>query len=164
MKLYHGSTQIVEKPLVSYGRDNLDFGKGFYTTNLQEQAEKWVQRFILLGKKGFINIYDFQDKDIKEKRRYKIFSEYNEEWLDFILSCRSGGKDYLSYDIIEGGIANDKVFNTIELYLSKLIDKSEALKRLKFEKPNNQICFISQDILNNVLLYESAYELSGKSV
>ena len=32
MKLYHGSTVIVDKPLVSYGRDNLDFGKGFYTT------------------------------------------------------------------------------------------------------------------------------------
>ena len=28
MKLYHGSTVIVDKPLVSYGRNNLDFGKG----------------------------------------------------------------------------------------------------------------------------------------
>ena len=163
MKLYHGSTQIVEMPLVSYGRDNLDFGKGFYTTNLQEQAEKWVQKFTLLGKKGCINIYDFQDEGIKKKCRYKIFLEYNEEWLDFILSCRSGGKDYLNYDIIEGGIANDKVFNTIELYFSKLIDKTEALKRLKFEKPNKQICFISQEVLNNVLRYESAYELTGKN-
>ena len=35
MKLYHGSTVIVDKPLVSYGRDNLDFGKGFYTTRMQ---------------------------------------------------------------------------------------------------------------------------------
>ena len=51
MKLYHGSTVIVDKPLVSYGRENLDFGKGFYTTNMQSQAEKWVQRFISLGKK-----------------------------------------------------------------------------------------------------------------
>ena len=57
MKLYHGSTFIVDKPLVSYGRDNLDFGKGFYTTSMQSQAEKWVQRFISLGKKGIINIY-----------------------------------------------------------------------------------------------------------
>ena len=55
MKLYHGSTLIVDKPLVSYGRDNLDFGKGFYTTSMQSQAEKWVQRFISLEKKGIIN-------------------------------------------------------------------------------------------------------------
>ena len=56
MKLYHGSTVIVDKPLVSYGRDNLDFGKGFYTTRMQRQAEKWIQRFISLGKKGIISI------------------------------------------------------------------------------------------------------------
>ena len=51
MKLYHGSTLIVDKLLVSFGRDNLDFGKGFYTTSMQSQAEKWVQRFISLEKK-----------------------------------------------------------------------------------------------------------------
>ena len=51
MKLYHGSTEIIKNPIVSYGRENLDFGKGFYTTSIQKQAEKWVARFIALGKK-----------------------------------------------------------------------------------------------------------------
>lgn len=161
MKLYHGSTVIVDKPLVSYGRDNLDFGKGFYTTNLQSQAEKWVQRFITLGKKGIISIYNFDDTDIQTKYRYKKFSEYNEEWLDFILACRNGSKEYLNYDIIEGGIANDKVFNTVELYFSKLIDKTTALQRLKSEIPNNQICFVSQKVLEEVLHFESSYEAKG---
>ena len=161
MKVYHGSTVIVEKPLVSYGRDNLDFGKGFYTTNMQSPAEKWVQRFIALGKKGYINIYHFEDSDIRTKYRYKSFSEYNEEWLDFILACRTGSKEYLNYDIIEGGIANDKVFNTIELYFSNLIDKATALNRLKFEKPNNQICFVNQQIIDTVLHFESYYEAKG---
>ncbi len=159
MKLYHGSTVVVEKPLVSYGRGNLDFGKGFYTTNLRLQAEKWVQRFIFLGKKGFVSIYDFDDTDIHKKYRYKIFPEYNEDWLDFILACRTGGKEYLNYDIIEGGIANDKVFNTVELYFSHLIDRSTALSRLKFEKPNNQICFVNQHVMESVLLFESFYEV-----
>lgn len=117
MKLYHGSTVIVDKPLVCYGRDNLDFGKGFYTTSMQSQAEKWVQRFIFLGKKGIINIYNFDDTDNLKKYRYKKFLEYNEEWLDFVLACRGGSKEYQNYDIIEGGIANDKVFNTVELFL-----------------------------------------------
>ena len=70
MKLYHGSTIIVDKPLVSYGRDNLDFGKGFYTTSLKEQAEKWVQRFILLDDKGIISIYDYNETEAKSKYRY----------------------------------------------------------------------------------------------
>ena len=48
MKLYHGSTEIIKNPIVSYGRENLDFGKGFYTTSIQKQAETWVARFIAL--------------------------------------------------------------------------------------------------------------------
>ncbi len=119
MKLYHGSTVIIDKPPVSYGRDNLDFGKGFYTTNMQSQAEKWVQRFISLGKKGIINVYNSEDADIQKKYSYKKSSEYNDEWLDFILACRGGAKDYLNYDIIEGGIANDKVFNTEFLKITR---------------------------------------------
>ena len=164
MKLYHGSTVIVDKPLVSYGRDNLDFGKGFYTTNMQGQAEKWIQRFISLGKKGIISIYNFDGTDIQKKYRYKKFPEYNEEWLDFVLASRDGSKDYLNYDIIEGGIANDKVFNTVELYFTGLIDKSTALQRLKFEQPNNQICFINQQVLDTVLKFESSYETKGAQV
>ena len=161
MKLYHGSTVIVDKPLISYGRDNLDFGKGFYTTSMQNQAEKWVQRFISLGKKGIINIYNFDDDNIQTKYRYKKFTEYNEEWLDFVLACRGGSKEYHNYDIIEGGIANDKVFNTVELFFTGLIDKSTALHRLKFEKPNNQICFINQEVVDNLLQFESSYEAKG---
>lgn len=164
MKLYHGSTVIVDKPLVSYGRDNLDFGKGFYTTSMQRQAEKWIQRFISLGKKGIISIYNFDGTDIQKKYRYKKFPEYNEEWLDFVLASRDGSKDYLNYDIIEGGIANDKVFNTVELYFTGLIDKSKALQRLKFEQPNNQICFINQQVLDTVLKFESSYETKGAQV
>ncbi|MGN0723534.1 MAG: DUF3990 domain-containing protein [Treponema sp.] len=164
MKLYHGSTVIVDKPLVSYGRDNLDFGKGFYTTSMQGQAEKWIQRFISLGKKGIISIYNFDGTDIQKKYRYKKFPEYNEEWLDFVLASRDGSKDYLNYDIIEGGIANDKVFNTVELYFTGLIDKSKALQRLKFEQPNNQICFINQQVLDTVLKFESSYETKGAQV
>ena len=38
-------------------------------------------------------------------------------------------------------MANDKVFNTVELYFDHLIDKDEALRRLRYEKPNMQICF-----------------------
>lgn len=41
MKIYHGSTQLVEHPLAGIGRENLDFGKGFYVTDLYAQAERW---------------------------------------------------------------------------------------------------------------------------
>ena len=49
LTVYHGATCIVEKPLCHIGRDNLDFGKGFYVTDLKEQAISWATRFVLMG-------------------------------------------------------------------------------------------------------------------
>lgn len=43
MKLYHGSIVEVRKPTLRRGRSRTDFGKGFYTTTLAEQAEHWAK-------------------------------------------------------------------------------------------------------------------------
>ncbi len=72
---------------------------------------------------------------------------YSEEWLDFILNCRSG-KDSTDYDLVVGGVANDKVFNTVELFFDGLIDKAEAINRLRYDKPNLQICFRTEKALS----------------
>lgn len=42
IKVYHGSTQVIQQPDVHKGRDNLDFGKAFYITRLKEQAENQI--------------------------------------------------------------------------------------------------------------------------
>ena len=57
---------------------------------------------------------------------------------------------------MEGGVANDRVFNTIELYYTGLIPKEEALRRLRFEKPNNQLCLINQSLLDSCLFFVEA--------
>lgn len=51
------------------------------------------------------------------------------------------------YDIVIGGVANDKVFNTVELYFEGLVDKKEALNRLRYEKPNLQVCFRTEEAI-----------------
>lgn len=63
-----------------------------------------------------------------------------------MLNCRKG-KDETDYDLVIGGVANDKVFNTVELFFDGLIDKNEAIKRLRYEKPNLQICFRTEKAL-----------------
>ena len=102
-------------------------------------------RFKRNGFDAFISIYDFDEKAMHELKILS-FDSYSEAWLDFIGQCRQG-KDLSDYDIVMGGIANDKVFNTIELYFDGLIDKREALGRLRVEKPNNQYCFRTEDSL-----------------
>ena len=146
MILYHGSSLEVVKPDLSHSRANVDFGRGFYVTPLYEQAVKWCGKFKRRGKDGVISCYEYDESRENELKILK-FESYNEEWLDFILNCRTG-KDSTDYDIVVGGVANDKVFNTVELFFDGLIDKTEALKRLRYEKPNLQMCFRTEKALS----------------
>lgn len=157
MILYHGSYVEVSKPDLLHSRPNVDFGKGFYTTPILEQAVKWCSRFKRRGNEGILSKYILNEEAFKNCKVLK-FESYSEVWLDYILSCRSE-KDETDYDIVIGGVANDKVFNTVELYFEQLIDKTEAIKRLQYEKPNLQICFRNQKVIERYLSFEGSEKL-----
>lgn len=157
MKVYHASKFIIESPDIYNSRDLLDFGKGFYLTSLVEQAKKYAQRFIFQSDKAYLNQY-ILDENLDREYKIKEFIGYNEEWLDFVALCRIG-KQTNKFDMVTGGIADDKVFNTIDLYFSGNISKEEALKRLKFIHPNHQICILNQDILNKHLHFLQSDEI-----
>ena len=120
MTLYHGSFLEIAKPDLVHSRPNVDFGRGFYVTPLYEQAAKWCGKFKRRGKDGIISRYEYDESRETELKTLK-FDSYSEEWLVFILDCRSG-KDSTDYDLVVGGVANDKVFNTVELFFDRLID------------------------------------------
>lgn len=125
MILYHASTVIVDQPDVLHSREYLDFGKGFYLTTILGQAEKYALRFIRRRKKAFINEY-FLDDNLSGFN-VKTFSRYDEEWLEYVGACRLG-KEHQAFDMISGGIADDKVFNTVDLYFAGEMGKEDALK------------------------------------
>ena len=156
MILYHGSFLEIVKPDLAHSRPNVDFGRGFYVTPLYEQAAKWCGKFKRRGKDGIISRYEYDESQENELKTLK-FDSYSEEWLDFSMNCRRE-KDDSDYDIVMGGVANDKVFNTVELYFDQLIDKNEAISRLKYEKPNMQICFRTEESLEH-LHYERSFEV-----
>lgn len=106
MILYHGSYLAIENPDLLHSRPNLDFGKGFYLTSIREQAVKWCGKFVKRGKQGVISNYIF-DEELFQRLKVLRFDSYSEEWLEFILACRSG-KDSSDYDAVCGGIANEK--------------------------------------------------------
>ena len=158
MILYHGSALEIIKPDISFARDRTDFGRGFYVTPLKEQAYKWSERFQRRFGKSYISLYEADKTAIQNYCSLLEFPDYSNEWIDFILACRSG-KDTSNYEIVIGGVANDNVFNTIELYFDGLIDKTEVLRRLRHEAPNLQYCFRSQAVINNYLRYISCETL-----
>lgn len=154
MILYHGSYLEIRKPDLEHSRVDVDFGRGFYTTPIYEQAVKWCNRFKRRKQEGVVSRYVL-DETVYTEGKVLCFDSYSEEWLDFILNCRKG-KDSSDYDMVIGGVANDKVFNTVELYFDGLIDKTEAIKRLRYEKPNLQVCFRNQEIMEKYLHFEGS--------
>lgn len=156
MKVYHGSYVEVPYPDIIHSRENVDFGKGFYTTPIYEQAEQWAKRFCKQNKKGIVSEYNFSESLLSDVK-VLTFESYSEEWLDFILQCRTC-KDTTDYDIVIGGVANDRVFNTVELYFDGLIDKVEAIKRLMYEETNLQITFRTEKALSK-LVFERSVEV-----
>lgn len=159
--LYHGAPNIVDTPLCHIGRDNLDFGKGFYLTDMREQAISWATRAANLGLPQWLNAYELDMDYVLAKARYKIFRTYDEEWLQFIVDSRNGSRPWQGYNYIEGGIADDRVITTIEDYLNGDISMDYALKRLSEHQPNNQICILSQTLLDNCLRFVKAEPLNN---
>ena len=146
--VYHGSALEVSKPLVALGRPNLDFGQGFYVTDLREQAERWATRIATRRMaKPVLSFYEF-DLETAKQYRYLKFDFYDKAWLDFIVANRKGKMEWKDYDVIEGGVANDNVIDTVEDYLRGRMSAEAALVELSKHRPNNQFCILNQEIID----------------
>ena len=75
------------------------------------------------------------DNGLKVKR----FPEMTEEWLDFVVSCRLGHPH--EYDIVEGPMANDTIFNYVQNFVDGKISRAAFWELAKFKKPTHQISF-----------------------
>ena len=160
MILYHGGTEAVMQPDCKKGRPDLDFGQGFYVTLLQDQAEGFAKRKARDRKgKSVISVYELDYENAIKDCAYLNFEFYDEAWLDFVVESRSGLKPWSSYDIVEGGVANDRVIDTVELYTIGILDKASALGRLSEHQPNHQICILNQEILDKYLKFLEVIEL-----
>lgn len=161
--LFHGSYVHVPTPLVKLGRKKVDFGQGFYLTKLRIQAESWART--IAERKGrnaqpILTTYSFDYNTVKSAVfRIKIFESYDLEWLEYVVDCRRGGSMQQQYDIVEGGIANDNVIDTVEDYENGIITAEQALGQLRYKEVKHQICILNQDIVNRYLSFISSETL-----
>ena len=160
MILYHGSYKTIEKPDLSFSRLRTDFGKGFYLTPVKEQAQSWSKRFLHEHSTAVISIYEFSENKLPSNIKILEFDNHNPEWLNFITACRLGQPVDTNWDLVIGGVANDKVFDTLQLYFDGLIGSDEAIGRLKFNKPNLQYCIKSQTLISNFLQFTGSEAIS----
>ena len=149
--LFHGSSAEIRKPLALAGRQNLDFGRGFYLTADRAQALSRALRPMNARKTGFLSKWELDFDAVKSGWRVKVFEAYDEEWLDFVMACRRGSDVWERYGVVQGGTVDDSVFVTMELYTAGLLDRDEALTRLASLRPSVQISIHEQEIIERCL-------------
>lgn len=156
MRLYHGSTVAVRKPSLRPGRPNADFGKGFYTTSVYEQAVRWAH--IKQERKGaaraVVSVYEFDEK-LLDNADWNIrrFIGADEPWLFFVTDCRKSRPH--DYDVVQGPVANDKVFTTVNLFESGVLSAEAAILELKAYKTYDQVSFHTAKTIGTLRFIES---------
>lgn len=163
MTLYHGSHTAVPQPLVKVGRKNVDFGQGFYLTRLEEQASTWAE--IIASRRGrnaipVVSTYTFdREKAVADGVRFLVFDTYDLDWLYYVVGCRKGADHSAEYDVVEGGVANDNVIDTVEDYEKGIITAEQALGQLQYKKVNHQLCFLNQKVADQYLKFMVSKEV-----
>ena len=156
IRLYHGSTVTVRKPSLRPGRSNADFGKGFYTTSNIDQAIRWAH--IRRERKGegraVVSVYEFDETLIEDDNlRIRRFTGADEPWLYFVTDCRKSRKH--DYDMVQGPVANDKVFTTVNLFESGVLSAEAAILQLKAYNTYDQLSFHTKRVVDTLRFVES---------
>ncbi len=153
--VYHGGTEAIVSPICKFGRQHLDFGQGFYLTNIREQAVLWAK--LVADRRNrlpLLNCYRLNREAILKEGRCKVFAAYDSDWLEFVVANRLGKNVASQYDYVEGGVANDRVIDTVNLYMAGLMDIETALLRLSEHRPNNQMCILNQSLVEKYSFFD----------
>lgn len=158
MKLYHGSTVIIEHPEIMKGDRFLDFGYGFYTTTNLEQAIRWsrIKKQRTKSEKAIVNVYKVDDL-ILDSLSVLNFKEPDRKWLEFILNNRRGQVMH-PYDLVKGAVADDTLYQTLTLYEAGALSVEETVARLKVHHLFDQLSFHTENALKE-LHFQEAFEI-----
>ena len=156
MKLYHGSIVVVRKPSLRPGRPNADFGKGFYTTSNYEQAVRWahIKQEREEASRAVVSVYEF-DETLLDNPDLSVrkFIGADEPWLYFVADCRKSRPH--QFDLVQGPVANDRVFTTVNLFESGVLSAEAAILQLKAYKTYDQLSFHTDRVIKALKFVES---------
>jgi hypothetical protein len=154
--LYHGSNTVIESIDLGKCRPFKDFGKGFYTTILKEQAWAMAKRTVRIYKEGTPCVTEFYlDDTVLDDTRFCVqcFKEPNLEWARFVVNNRNHSfRDFSSfecntdgkYDIVTGPVANDDITALMNIYLAGILSNEALAKELTFRDLSEQVSFHSE--------------------
>lgn len=156
--LYHGSSNIIEKPLFRFGKTYNDYGLGFYCTDSLEMAKEWG---VGKNRNGYANRYEIEcdGLDILDLSS----PEYNIlHWLNILLQNRefdtpSGlareakvylltnfSVDYQHRDAIVGYRADDSYFSFAQDFINGTISYRQLNNAMRLGQLGRQFVLKSK--------------------
>lgn len=147
---YQGDEKVLDEPKIYLDGSYKDFGYGFYCTNFEKQAKRWA---LTKKNKYVVNVYSYTEN---KNLNCLIFKEMSDEWLDFVVSSRQGERH--EYDIVEGPMADDTIWNYVDDFARGLISRTAFWELVKFKYPTHQIVFCTEAALK-CLEYDRSYQL-----
>lgn len=158
MRLYHGSSEVVEKPGLELGKSNNDYGVGFYTTEDRSMANEWACKNA--NPPGFCNVYELDERGLTVldlmSEKYTILN-----WIAILLKNRTfeidqdialEARDYLishfipdtvGVDVIVGYRADDSYFNYANAFVQNTLPLRRLAQALKLGKLGLQTALVS---------------------
>ena len=176
--LYHGSPEIIEKPVFGKGKTYNDYGQGFYCTENLELAKEWA---CTEGIDGYANQYEIETNDLKilnlSSGEYTML-----HWLALLMAYRKirlstpvmkRGAEWLKehflldigeYDVIIGYRADDSYFSFARAFVNNEISLEQLSRAMRLGKLGEQfvlktskafetIKFVSYQVADNTVYY-----------
>lgn len=173
MKIYHGSDNILKKPLFGKGKEDNDYGSGFYTTEIREKADEWA---LINGSEtsAICNYYEIATEglNILHLDKYGTLA-----WIAEIVTHR-GTRDEVSEilgqkiatmykintddaDIIIGYRADDSYIDIVDAFLDNEVSLDEVERLFKKGELGEQV-FIKSQKAFDLLVFKDYYDVTGK--
>lgn len=159
MIIYHGSKDIIEKPIYHGGKETNDYGFGFYCTESLDLAKEWA--CVDNETNGYANKYEIDLSKMKvldlTQKEYSVLN-----WIAILLKFRTfditssislEAKEYLiknfyidisNYDVVIGYRADDSYFKFAKDFISNTISVQKLSKALELGQLGKQVVLISE--------------------
>jgi hypothetical protein len=172
--LYHGSEKVVETPAFGLGKENNDFGLGFYCTESEDLAKEWAVSSLRNGFANrytldteYLNILNLNSPDytilnwiavLIEHRLFSIKTPVAQRAKRYLID--NFGINVNAYDLITGYRADDSYFDYAESFINNGISVEQLAKAMRLGKLGEQIVIKSKFAFSR--LQFEGFELAEK--
>mgnify|MGYP003473064086 FL=1 len=163
-KLFHGSPNIIEKPIYGYGKPYNDYGLGFYCTDSLPMAKEWG---VGKDKDGYANCYELECDGLRilnlnttdycilhwltillKNREFDIPSGLALEAKEYLLANFS--VEYEDYDAIIGYRADDSYFSFAQDFINGTISYRQLNNAMHLGKLGQQFVLKSKTSFDRI--------------